>query len=631
MRHFYLGVEHLFIGLLEIKGGLGGSLLEALGFSTEYVIDAVRRKVGKGSRHRLWAGIPNTPRTETVLNKANDLALLHNRQEINEQDLLLGIIDEGDNVAVRVLKSLNIDIVHFREQAAIQSPNRNSQQPYVRIDFGSGFDRAEELTDDQLFVLRRMFHGYAQIRVERRLTGGYTKALILIVTPINIDNREDAAVVVKIDQTDVILDEARRYEMHVKNTLPPLTARLEDRPVAPETSDLAGLKYTLVAGTDRIPEDLRTAVKHDMPPEKLGAWLRSALYDVFGGTWWQQRRPFRFQVWREYDWLLPPILTLELLTDNKTVESVRVLKIPVRRSKIKQLEYGDAVMVENFTIQRVYRDRGAIQLAIGNSTDAANAYKIEVRGLDLARDAYYRGEVVERIVGRVWKTRDEYLLHAASALEPDFDIHADTIPCPDSTIEKLPNPIIAYDELLDRYINGSLSRIHGDLHLGNIMLGPNESAALIDFAYTRDGHAIFDWATLEVSILSDIAMRESETWDDAREVLRHMIALNAQAEPEDANEEVTAALKPIRGLRAIVADGLTTRESWSEYYTALALCGLRAITWDTMQIGGRRLMFLIAALCMYEVQDRHRYSTVLDTPSPEDEQDLTDRYIDNTR
>jgi len=35
-------------------------------------------------------------------------------------------------------------------------------------------------------------------------------------------------VIVKIDRADDILDEARRYEAHVKSTLPPLTARLEE-------------------------------------------------------------------------------------------------------------------------------------------------------------------------------------------------------------------------------------------------------------------------------------------------------------------------------------------------------------------------------------------------------------------
>lgn len=626
MRHFYLGVEHLFIALLEIKGGLASSILEAQGFSTEYVIDAVRRKVGKGSRHRLWAGIPNTPRSERVLAFATEYAGQQGRIEINEQDMLMAILKENDSIPVRVLNALRIDLDNVKQESVSQLSTVNSQQPYVKIDFGSDFDRSFELSDDQLFVLRRMFHGYTQIRIERRLTGGFTKALLLIVTPIDMDNRADAAVVVKIDEDDVIQDEARRYNSHVKNSLPQLSARLEDRPVAPETSDLAGLKYTLVAGSDGIPHDLRTAVKTTLPPDALAAWLGDELFTTYGAAWWGQRRPFRFQVWREYDWLLPPILTLEVIKDTKTLDSARVIGVPVRRNKIKQLEYGEAVVVENFTIQRVYRDRSAIQLAVGQSTDAASAYKIEVRGLDLTKDAYYRGEVLERIAGRVWKTRDEYLLHAARALEPDFDIHVQTIPLEKTNIEKLPNPIFAYEELLDRHVNGSLSRIHGDMHLGNIVLGPNNSASLIDFANARDGHTIFDWATLEVSILSEVVMAGvGETWEDVRVVLRQIIALNAGVL---ADEGTTNALAPVKALRGIVETCLATRDQWSEYYTALALCGLRAITWDTMALPARRLMFLVSALCMHEVRDRQAGHPPTDTG---EESDLTDRYADNTR
>jgi ATP-dependent Clp protease ATP-binding subunit ClpA len=49
MRHFYLGVEHLFIALLEIKGGLASSIMEEHGLATEYVIDAVQPLFRSGS------------------------------------------------------------------------------------------------------------------------------------------------------------------------------------------------------------------------------------------------------------------------------------------------------------------------------------------------------------------------------------------------------------------------------------------------------------------------------------------------------------------------------------------------------------------------------------------------------
>ena len=47
MRHFYVGAEHLFIALLDNKGGLAGNIIQEYGLTPVYVIDAVRRKIGK--------------------------------------------------------------------------------------------------------------------------------------------------------------------------------------------------------------------------------------------------------------------------------------------------------------------------------------------------------------------------------------------------------------------------------------------------------------------------------------------------------------------------------------------------------------------------------------------------------
>ncbi|MBE2268671.1 MAG: phosphotransferase [Anaerolinea sp.] len=612
MNHYYLGVEHLFIGLLDIQGGLTTTLLEEQGWTAQYIVDAIRRLTGKGNRQRLWAGVPDTPRTKVVLNIANDLALENARTEIDERDLLLAILEENDSIPIRVLRKLEIDLERMKGDAHTRQITETPGQSYIKVDFGADFDVTDALSDETLFLLRRMFHGYSQIRVERRLTGGYTSALILVVTPIGADHMEDAAVVVKIDSADTVLDEAQRYEQHVKNSLPPLTARLEDKPTTSDTSDVAGLKYTFVAGKDNTAQDLRM-VAQKIGVDKLGDWLRRELYPYFGKTWWQQRRAFRFQVWTEYDWLLPPLLTLDYLPDDTDAQPAFAIKDPIKRKRIAELEYGDVVTLEGFIVQRVYRDKNMIQLTLGKGSEAAKrAYKIQVRGLNLSRDAFYRGETVDRLIGRVWQMRAESLNQAVSVLDPDFDFHAESIPGVGDDF--LPNPIRAYDDLLDRYVNGSFSKIHGDLHLGNILVGPNSSAFLIDFAQTRDGHTLFDWASLELSLLNDIVMGTAgESWVSARRVLKLIAGLNAGNKFETT--PLGAAMQPIYALREIVRECLATPDQWDEYYIALAMTSLRAFTWDTMSVGGRRLMFLLAALTIDTLRHRLSRAGSLDTLS----------------
>ena len=620
MRHHYLGIEHLFIAMLQIQGGITASIVEDYGFTTDYVIDAIRRKTDKGSNQRLWAGFPYTPRTEVVLDITKDFTSENGVTEATERELLVAILMENDSLPIRVLRTLGMNLQATTLAAMGYDPKREPQTPDIHVAFAESFDNTQPIEREQLFVLRRMFSGHKVIRVEQRLTG-FSGALVLVVTPVHADGHLDAPMVVKSHDADSILDEVHRFETHVKSALPLQTARLEDSPVKPETSELAGIKYTLVAHSDGIPMDLRHYVKA-LGTAELGRLLQKDLYTQFKITWWQPKRPFRFQAWKEYDWLLPPLLTLDFIPDDDEPEMPLIIKIPVNRAKLKtkmtELEFGDDVVLENFTVQKIDYERNLLKLAVGYGSEAdKRAYKIEMRGVNGLSRTFYRGEVVERLAGSVWKTRYDLMLDAVRDLEPDFE--------PDDrwlSLEELqlPNPLLAYDNLLDRHVNGSMSKIHGDLHLGNILVGPNNSVWLIDFGHTRDGHTLFDWATLEVSLLGDALMGMlASDWATVRLAVRCLIAtVNEDPLPTD-NQQIINAAQAVDALRNIVRECLTTEDNWYEYYIALALCALRAITWKTMPLGGRRLLYLVSALAIFEM-NRKYLNTALETPSP----DLTD-------
>lgn len=612
MRHWYLGVEHLFIALLEIPGGLTRTLLQEQGMSPDYVIDAIRRKCGKGGRSRLWAGMPNSPRADIVLGIANDLALERGRDEGDERDVLMAILEEADSVPVRVLRQLGFDLERVAQDATTRQLEAHPARMAVKITFGRDYDPSDTLSDNHLFILRRMFQGYAGLRIERLLQGGHSGATLLLVTPIREDQLEDSPLVAKIDRTELILDEARRYEHHVRTTLPPLTARIEEKPTAPDTSELAGIRYTFVAGSDGIPRDLRS-VAAEWTGEHLGAWLRDRLFAAFGRTWWAQRRPYRFQAWMEYDWYLPPALSLEWLHESQQPDNVAVVREPVKRARLSELEYGDAVAVENFAVQKTYPERDEIALAVGRGSESARrAYEIRVHGIQMSGDTYYRGEVVDRIVGTIQRTRYEALRAAASATHPNFDLRQEWLPSVGS-VDRLPNPLLHYDALLEVYVNGSASKIHGDLHSGNILVGAGDAPFLIDFAYTRDGHTLADWAALEVSLWTDTVMPHmAGDWRDAYRVLDIIAALNALQPPlptGDRTLDNTAAV--VQSLRQIVERCLRTPGVWFEYHVALAFTALRALCWDERPPGSRRLMFLLAALAIRETQrlPQVRYGT----------------------
>ncbi len=620
MRHHYLGVEHLFIAMLQIQGGITASIIEDYGFSPDYIIDAIRRKTDKGSNQRLWAGFPYTPRTDIVLDITNDLAIDSQLAEATERELLIAILSEHDSLPIRVLQALGMNLKAATLAAIGYDPKREPQTPDINVMFAETYDTTQPIEREQLFVLRRMFVGHKMIRIEQRLTG-FSGALVLVVTPIDADDHEDAPVVVKIHEANAILDEVQRFEAHVKSSLPLQTARLEDSPVKPENSELAGIKYTLVAHSGGIPMDLRHRVKASGTID-LGKLLEKELYSQFKITWWQQKRPFRFQAWKEYDWLMPPLLTLDFIPKNDEPEMPLVIKTPVNRAKLKtkltELKFGDDVVLENFTVQKVDHQNNVLKLAVGFGSEAdKRAYKIEMRGVNGLARTFYRGEVVERLVGTIWKTRADLMLDAVRDLEPDFAPDDRWISLDEM---QLPNPLLAYENLLDRHVNGSMSKIHGDLHLGNILVGPNNSIWLIDFGHTRDGHTLFDWATLEVSLLGDALVSTFDAnWSTVRSVVKHLITMESGQPVTAPNAQIAMTLESIAALRKIVRECLSTEDNWYEYYIALALCALRGITWKSMSLGGRRVLYLVSAMAIFEM-NRKYLNMALETPSP----DLTD-------
>jgi hypothetical protein len=213
---------------------------------------------------------------------------------------------------------------------------------------------------------------------------------------------------------------------------------------------------------------------------------------------------------------------------------------------------------------------------------------------------FYRGGAVERLIGQVTATRDDLLYQQTAELQPDFELDSDRLPEHASFPVQLPNPLKRYLNLLQRRLSGTLSIIHGDLHLHNILVGPGGNAWLIDFAKTREGHTLFDWAVLETSLLTEVVAPTIDTdhWDDIWPVIGLLMELGVSMEPPEGRLPVEQALSCIAAVRGIVAECLADPEDWSEYYVALALCAMRGLRWKSISLRGRRLLFLVSALAM---------------------------------
>lgn len=597
MHHFFIGVEHLFVALTQLKDGLTSTVLEYHGLSPRFVRYSIRETVGRYEDRRFWPGFPETPRAVRVAELAREYA---RGESPTERELLLAILDEADSIVIRVLNQMGANVMALRESAANWTLTAKARAPEVSIE-----DNGISLTDEQEQVLQRMFRDYGSIQIVRDMDDGHSPARVLLIRPVRIDGMLDAPVVVKLDDRHSILYERRRYDLHVKGSLPAATARLVDAPVVPDKLSTGGLKYTFVGRLeDSEPVSAREfARQRDV--QDLSRLIRS-LYDNFGPSWWRQATPYRFGVWREYEHVLPPALVIEAAPVGGADVAWRDLRPSGDWSRRDLIMPGELVVMHGFSVQKLNLEDDKIQLSAGAGPEAVNrSGKVEVRGLGADGATHFRGEVIERLAGRVISTRSDILLRQLQDLEPEFDIRQALIPSAHDMVDDLPNPLSRVTDLLERQVSGHLSSIHGDLHLGNILVGPGGDAWLIDFAWAREGHTLFDWALLEVSLLVDVVASVAPAgWEGAWGAVALLQSIN-QGEDRVLREQhrVGRLLTAVMTIRDIVRRCLAVPDRWTEYFVALALLSLRSMGWESVSLDGRRLAFLISALSIAEVEN----------------------------
>jgi len=115
-NHSFVGTEHLLLGLIKLGQGVAVNVLQKMGLDLETVRMEVERQVGPGPDQKVMGTIPFTPRVKKVLNLAAKEAKALNHPYVGTEHILLGLLREGDGVAARVLKSLDVDLEQTRRE-----------------------------------------------------------------------------------------------------------------------------------------------------------------------------------------------------------------------------------------------------------------------------------------------------------------------------------------------------------------------------------------------------------------------------------------------------------------------------------------------------------------------------------
>ncbi len=146
-NHNFVGTEHLLLGLIKLGQGVAVNVLQKLGLDLETVRMEVEKQVGTGPDQKMIGNIPYTPRVKKVLALAAKEARALNHTYVGTEHILLGLLREGDGVAARVLKNLDIDIEQTRQEILKElDPNFKEQdeQPPAEGAGGGGGNAPEK-------------------------------------------------------------------------------------------------------------------------------------------------------------------------------------------------------------------------------------------------------------------------------------------------------------------------------------------------------------------------------------------------------------------------------------------------------------------------------------------------------
>ena len=109
LGHNYIGTEHILYGLAKEGTGVANKVLESQNVTANSVIEEIEMLIGRGDPLQDEDTVGFTPRTKRVIENAFIEARKLGSEYIGTEHILIGIMREGDSVAVRIMMDLGVN------------------------------------------------------------------------------------------------------------------------------------------------------------------------------------------------------------------------------------------------------------------------------------------------------------------------------------------------------------------------------------------------------------------------------------------------------------------------------------------------------------------------------------------
>ncbi len=108
LGHNYVGTEHILYGLAKEERGVASKVLEKQNVTPDTVVEKIEELVGREDTIA-ESTVGFTPRTKRVMENAFRESKKMGSDYIGTEHLLIGIMREGDSIAVRIMLELNVN------------------------------------------------------------------------------------------------------------------------------------------------------------------------------------------------------------------------------------------------------------------------------------------------------------------------------------------------------------------------------------------------------------------------------------------------------------------------------------------------------------------------------------------
>lgn len=114
-NHNYIGTEHFLLALARENEGAAAATLRQAGVTFEQIHARVEEKVGRGQQQLLGERVL-APRAKQVLRLAEEAAQSSQAERIDTSHVLLGLLTEGNGMAMTILRELGVNTEKLAEQ-----------------------------------------------------------------------------------------------------------------------------------------------------------------------------------------------------------------------------------------------------------------------------------------------------------------------------------------------------------------------------------------------------------------------------------------------------------------------------------------------------------------------------------